>query len=145
MTTISGRVRKHAATEIAVVSPNHNAVQYSHLLLTLVLLSSASSPALSNEHKFLSRNVKTIKVQEFEINSKAGRDLLDAASLVDTNSSNVRNTPNSPLRRKLEDTNGFESLGNYAIKFQDCHSVTQWNNGNGTEVIMIMGKTAIEF
>mmetsp|Transcript_13165 Transcript_13165/g.16033 ORF Transcript_13165/g.16033 Transcript_13165/m.16033 type:complete len:365 (-) Transcript_13165:275-1369(-) len=52
--------------------------------------------------------------QDFSANSKAGRDLI--ASSTSVNGS-----------RNLEDGDFSDFIGQYSIKFLDCHSVTEWN------------------
>ncbi len=50
---------------------------------------------------------------EFNANSKAGRNLIESATLVEGS-------------RSLEDS-AYDFVGKYSIKFLDCHSVNQWN------------------
>lgn len=57
--------------------------------------------------------------REFSANSKAGRNLIESSTFVNGS-------------RSLEDSS-YDFVGRYSIKFLDCHSVSQWNGGDGDE------------
>lgn len=62
-------------------------------------------------------SAEVVTVKDFSANTDAGRGLLAAATRTNDEESNSRS---------LEDVDTY-FLGSYSIKFQDCHSVTQWN------------------
>ncbi len=93
--------------------------------LSFLITISSSIKIVTGKEDFFSRNAKPIKINEFDANSTAGRGLLAAAT-------RAGNGDGADRQRNLGDgyNTGSGYLGNYAIKFQDCHSVTQWNGSN---------------
>jgi len=63
---------------------------------------------------FKSRSIDIEK--QFTVSSKAGKDLIASSKLVNGS-------------RTLEDID-YDFIGKYSIKFQDCHSVNQWDGEN---------------
>ena len=127
--------------------------RYLATVTVLLILSASSASASSASASSVSASVsreesllvlpsqeptKSIKIQDFQANSTAGRGLLAAASAASnsadiTSDIDIDSTSDIDSVRHLEDGSSSSSgfLGNYAIKFQDCHSVTQWNGDNG--------------
>ena len=98
----------------------------SKFIATATLLLGGNAIAASNGH--LQDKHISIEFKEFQVDSEAGRGLLAAA-----------------VPRDLQDYSS-KFLGNYAIKFQDCHSVTQWNGDNyNDENDRILHKRLVRF
>ena len=92
-------------------------------LVATALVSGASASAsasVQSQTSFIedNKNTKSINIKDFPANTTAGKGLLSAA----------RNG-----NRNLEDSMGDDYLGDYSIKFQDCHSVTEWNGDDNTD------------
>lgn len=82
--------------------------------LVIGLLSQAVQASVNTSMpSFLQKQVNDMNIdQEFRADSKAARELLSAAT-------------SSSTSRQLEEN--FSFIGDYAIKFQNCNSVTEWN------------------
>ena len=130
-----------------------------------VSASESDSGSISRKVNFLEeriQNKKPINFKDFDANTTAGRALLSAATRstpsdganadanadADSNADTQASREQSlSLSRGLED--GSSSfLGNYAIKFQDCHTVSEWNGENaydGSNEARILKQNLVRF
>lgn len=98
----------------SVLANLHFEMQFSYLIGSIAAASLASATISA---PFMQEKVMKIEIKDFNANTEAGKILISAS-------------------RKLEDGSEGDGsgdfLGDYAIKFQNCHSVTQWDSDEGT-------------